>query len=142
MTKKSCNIRFFLHLKIRFFGHPNQWPGRTVMIMATMIISPIWSLWPYGHSGHSDIEHWYWCLKKRSDPRNAASKADFALKLILRGKSWKLMRKFFSFINFENPLYFLANKKRFWGSTSHYPSALKFMFLESVGTIEWDPPGC
>ena len=43
---------------------------------------------------------------KHLDLRIAASEADFALEIILRDKNLKLIRKYFTFINFENPLYF------------------------------------
>jgi hypothetical protein len=47
-------------------------------------------------------------------------------------------RKYFSFINFENPLYFWVRKGGLGGSTFRNLSDLKFMFLETLWYREWD----
>ena len=46
--------------------------------------------------------------------------------------------EYFSFIDFEDPLYFLVQKYRSKGSTSHYLSEMILMFLESVEHREWE----
>ena len=53
-----------------------------------------------------------------------------------------MRRKFFPFINFENPLYFEDRKGGVGGSTFQYPSDLKFMFLETLWYREWDQGDC
>ena len=55
-----------------------------------------------------DSRYHYRCLKKRLDLKIGASEGNFALEMILREKNWKYMREYFSFINFENPLYFMV----------------------------------
>ena len=53
-----------------------------------------------------------------------------------------MRRKFFPFINSENPLYFKVQKGGLGGNTFQYPSDLKFMFLETSWYREWDQGDC
>jgi hypothetical protein len=53
-----------------------------------------------------------------------------------------MCRKFFPFINFENPLYFKDRKGGVGGSTFQYLSGLKFMSLETLWYREWDQEDC
>ena len=55
-----------------------------------------------------DPDYRYGCLKKCLDLRIAASETDFVLTMNLEIKIWKFMRKYFSFMKFEYPLYILA----------------------------------
>ena len=48
-----------------------------------------------------------WCLNDRLDFSNHTCRSDFNVNIYLRWKKLKMCRKFFPFINFENPLYFL-----------------------------------
>ena len=48
----------------------------------------------------------------------------------------------FSFIKFENPLYFVVRKKWSWRKHSQYPSDLKLMLLETLRHRERDHGDC
>ena len=78
----------------------------------------------------------------RLGPKNGASEVYYALTFFFEGQKLKTYEEIFFLHKFSKSFVFLAKKLCFGGSTSHYPSNLKFMFLESVGTTEWDPPGC
>ena len=99
----------------------------------------LWPLWPYCHSGHSDIDVALPLIlvsKEASWPKEYSLWRRFCLNNYFEGQKLKNCAEIFVLYKFWKSFVFLVNKQRFWGSTSHYPSALKFMFLESVGTTE------
>ena len=130
---------------LRFFRHQYQWHSIIYVAMATMAIWPLWPYYVYGHSCHNR-HSWSWPLiwvsKEASGPKDWSFWSWFCRINDFEGQNIKSNSEIFFLYKFWKSFVFLVNKQRFWGSTSHDPSALKFMFLESVGTIEWDPPGC
>ena len=60
---------------------------------------------------------WSWCLKKRLDHSNHTRSSDFGLKIVLKFKNRKACLKYFSFIHFDNPLYFSVELEVEFGLT-------------------------
>ena len=79
----------------------------------------------------------YGCLSTRLDLRNKAYKADFAQQINLRGKNWIYLWKYFSFLNFENPLYILVKSRGFGGRVNQVRPSW-FFFAASHEPREWN----
>ena len=60
---------------------------------------------------------WSWCLNDRLAHSNHNRSSNFGYKIVKKFKNSKTRRKFFPFINFENPLYFLAELEVPFGLT-------------------------
>ena len=67
-----------------------------------------------------------WCLKKRLDHSNLTHCSDFVKKIVLKFKNSKMCSECFSFINFEDPLYFCVK---------NYQAKFNFFLQKSIVKI-------
>ena len=80
------------------------------------------SIYDIGQFGRS------WCLKKRLDHSNHTCGSKLDHKIVLKFKNWKAGSEYFSFINFENPLYFLVQIHVLWAKWIYILQALSLYF--------------